>query len=81
MIVISADGAASRIDRGGTEELTATKKRPGKPGRFSLTLASNLTHRSEHDPEKWKPVFRKDHAPLKIWSAIVMLIPFEIIAL
>jgi hypothetical protein len=19
----------------------------------------------EHDPEKWKPVFRKDHAPLK----------------
>jgi hypothetical protein len=20
---------------------------------------------SEHDPEKWKPVFRKDHAPLK----------------
>jgi hypothetical protein len=18
----------------------------------------------EHDPEKWKPVFRKDHAPL-----------------
>jgi hypothetical protein len=22
-------------------------------------------HRPEHDPEKWKPVFRKDHAPLK----------------
>jgi hypothetical protein len=20
----------------------------------------------EHDPEKWIPVFRKDHAPLKI---------------
>jgi hypothetical protein len=20
---------------------------------------------SEHDPEKWKPVFRKDHAPSK----------------
>jgi hypothetical protein len=19
----------------------------------------------EHDPEKWKPVFRKDHAPLR----------------
>jgi hypothetical protein len=23
----------------------------------------------EHDPEKWKPVFRKDHAPLKNRSA------------
>jgi len=22
-------------------------------------------NRLEHDPEKWKPVFRKDHAPLK----------------
>jgi hypothetical protein len=21
---------------------------------------------SEHDPEKWMPVFRKDHAPLRI---------------
>jgi hypothetical protein len=21
----------------------------------------------EHDPEKWKPVFRKDHAPPKCW--------------
>jgi hypothetical protein len=24
----------------------------------------------EHDPEKWTPVFRKDHAPSKIESAI-----------
>src|ERR1700733_8024264 len=23
----------------------------------------------EHDPEKWKPVFRKDHAPSRCWSA------------
>jgi hypothetical protein len=23
-------------------------------------------HRPEHDPEKWNPVFRKDHAPAKI---------------
>jgi hypothetical protein len=22
----------------------------------------------EHDPEKWKPVFRKDHAQTKSWS-------------
>ena len=24
-----------------------------------------LRLRLEHDPEKWKPVFRKDHAPTK----------------
>jgi hypothetical protein len=23
----------------------------------------------EHDPEKWKPVFRKDHAPRNISAA------------
>jgi hypothetical protein len=31
-------------------------------------LLSRLRHRKvrlEHDPEKWKPVFRKDHAPSK----------------
>jgi hypothetical protein len=29
----------------------------------------------EHDPEKWQPVFRKDHAPVKSYSAIP--IPFK----
>jgi len=24
----------------------------------------------EHDPEKWKPVFRKDHVQTKRWSAM-----------
>src|SRR4029078_729869 len=33
----------------------------------------------EHDPEKWIPVFRKDHAPPKIWSA--MTIQLKAIAL
>jgi hypothetical protein len=27
----------------------------------------------EHDPEKWKPVFRKDHAPPKYRSAIASI--------
>jgi hypothetical protein len=28
-----------------------------------------MTARSlEHDPEKWKPVFRKDHAQTKRWD-------------
>jgi ABC-type branched-subunit amino acid transport system ATPase component len=26
----------------------------------------------EHDPEKWPPVFKKDHAPPKIWSAMTI---------
>jgi hypothetical protein len=25
-----------------------------------------------HDPEKWLPVFRKDHAQTKRWGMIVM---------
>jgi hypothetical protein len=26
----------------------------------------------EHDPEKWTPVFRKDHGPSKIWSRMTI---------
>jgi hypothetical protein len=26
----------------------------------------------EHDPEKWIPVFRKDHAQTKRWSAMLI---------
>jgi hypothetical protein len=32
-------------------------------------LIRKLTQWLEHDPEKWNPVFRKDHAPPKFWSA------------
>jgi hypothetical protein len=28
----------------------------------------------EHDPEKWKPVFREDHAPPKISAPAVMIL-------
>jgi hypothetical protein len=27
---------------------------------------------SEHDPEKWKPVSRKDHAQTKGWSGMTI---------
>jgi hypothetical protein len=27
----------------------------------------------EHDPEKWKPVFGKDHAQTKGWSGMAFL--------
>jgi hypothetical protein len=26
----------------------------------------------EHDPEKWVPVFRKDHAQTKSWSGMTI---------
>jgi hypothetical protein len=26
----------------------------------------------EHDPEKWAPVFRKDHAQTKRWSGMTI---------
>jgi hypothetical protein len=26
----------------------------------------------EHDPEKWEPVFRKDHAPPMSWSGMTI---------
>ena len=50
-----------RLDRGrqyprrGRTMGEAAHDRRGRRGRLGL----------EHDPEKWKPVFRKDHAPLR----------------
>ena len=37
----------------------------------SPSAASSLAAASlEHDPEKWNPVFRKDHAQTKSWSGM-----------
>jgi hypothetical protein len=45
------------LDRGGCR--SGAKKSSGKPQGLGF-------HRPlEHDPEKWKPVFGKDHAPMK----------------
>ena len=30
-----------------------------------VALPAELPRRLEHDPEKWEPVFRQDHAPVK----------------
>jgi hypothetical protein len=38
------------------------RSEPGITRIFSVDMISN---RPEHDPEKWKPVFRKDHAQTK----------------
>ena len=49
------------------------KRRTPPPSAFSKVSVKSQTMiprevrerlRPEHDPEKWKPVFRKDHAPL-----------------
>jgi hypothetical protein len=35
---------------------------PKSGNRFSDKI---MRHKNAHDPEKWKPVFGQDHAPLK----------------
>ena len=45
------------------EQRCATGRSPS--GASSLAAAS-----LEHDPEKWNPVFRKDHAQTKSWSGM-----------
>ena len=39
---------------------------PAAPSAASSLAAASL----EHDPEKWNPVFRKDHAQTKSWSGM-----------
>jgi hypothetical protein len=46
---------------------------------FSLTKILRKCGVPEHDPEKWKPVFGKDHAQTRIQS--VMAIQLEVITL
>jgi len=36
---------------------------------FTRTVNSSDLNYIEHDPEKWEPVFRKDHAPSKTYRA------------
>jgi hypothetical protein len=46
--------------------------------RFSEKIM--LKQKLEHDPEKWTPVFRKDHAQTKTWSAMLIepqLVPLQ----
>jgi hypothetical protein len=54
-----------------------------------LTLLRTSANRNlpEHDPEKWIPVFRKDHAQTKRWSRmttrrnVIMLYPRELVGI
>jgi hypothetical protein len=39
-------------------------KKPAKDGLDEAPRRAQQ-HAAEHDPEKWKPVFRKDHAQTK----------------
>ena len=41
----------------------------GRRGHSRSSPSANRPVEIEHDPEKWRPVFRKDHAPLKGRSA------------
>jgi hypothetical protein len=39
------------------------KKKPRRSGAWEVEGVAEFGCRLEHDPEKWVPVFRKDHAP------------------
>jgi hypothetical protein len=41
------------------------RKRAGVETRACSALGSLIKRDLEHDPEKWEPVFRKDHAQTK----------------
>ena len=45
-------------------DLRVTQVVNGAKG-IHVMLEKAMLARAKHDPEKWKPVFRKDHAPLK----------------
>src|SRR5208282_230325 len=53
--------------RRSTSTKNTSRRAPALPA--SAARSGSRTRRSEHDPEKWKPVFRKDHAPPRIKSA------------
>jgi hypothetical protein len=56
-----------RVIKYGTREIAP--RRAGLIRHFSVLVGLPV---SEHDPEKWVLVFRKDHAPLKIQSAMTI---------
>jgi hypothetical protein len=73
-------------DSGLVYDSVGAGEQPG-PRRWILSLPSfareppglveTLSHRTrwcglEHDPEKWVPVFRKDHAQTKRWSGMTI---------
>jgi transposase len=41
-------------------------EKTAKNYRAIVTLAAIVLHHLEHDPEKWEPVFRKDHAQTRV---------------
>jgi signal transduction histidine kinase len=65
---VMPDGAAvtvrgdPRLLRRLTRNLLENARRHGKP---PLRVAVRAENAREHDPEKWEPVFRKDHAPTR----------------
>jgi hypothetical protein len=35
-------------------------------------FSEKIIRKQKHDPEKWAPVFRKDHAQTKGWSVMAI---------
>src|SRR6266567_1431963 len=55
MLTLGSPGVCSRVKITASDSLASTKT----PRKANLRFL-------EHDPEKWEPVFRKDHAQTKI---------------
>ena len=55
---------------GGTAVKVQQTKEPEHKDDFDESLARIICFAFRHDPEKWIPVFRTDHASSRPWSAI-----------
>src|SRR5690606_20066971 len=55
-----------------SERASCDIEEPGEVGgRLRSRLGGNRGQAEpEHDPEKWEPVFAKDHAPVRRWSGM-----------
>ena len=49
---------------------------PATAGDFNVDAAA-ADHDLEHDPEKWRPVFGKDHAEKRSWNVMASEITFQ----
>jgi hypothetical protein len=56
-----------------TSSLWALRLRKrGIKAEFASPLKRRKSNGLEHDPEKWEPVFGKDHAPTISWSGMTI---------
>jgi hypothetical protein len=50
------------VEAGSASENASSKADAHSDRKTGIELLQNMRGRREHDPEKWRPVFRTDHA-------------------